>query len=235
MVIPEKPRVVAVIGAGIMGAAISWRLALRGVHVVLIEKNQPGEGASSHSFAWINAGAKEPLDYHNLNRRSLEMWARFAAEISDPDDMDSSGLRMGGKISWESDPVAADALVARVRQLQSWGYPTRLIDAMELKDLEPSLDPGPVAAVEYSAHEGQAEPQMVVDTCLRRLKEMGCKIYTDTFVHAFDQDKDGRIHTIESSRGRKTWTRLLSPLSPGPPTWRRWPESRSHRLGAPAW
>ena len=129
MAIPAKPQNVAVIGAGIMGSTIAWRLAQRGVHVTLIDKGQPGHGASSHSFAWINAGAKEPIGYHNLNRRSLEMWPRFAADIGDHGDPDSVGLRWGGKVSWVSDPVAAEGLVARVRQLQSWGYPTRLIDA----------------------------------------------------------------------------------------------------------
>ena len=201
MVIPEKPRVVAVIGAGILGAAIAWRLALRGVHVVLIDRGQPGHGASSHSFAWINAGAKEPIDYHNLNRRSLEMWPGFAAEISDPEDMDSSGLRLGGKVSWESDAASAEGLVARVRQLQSWGYPTRLIDASELRSLEPGLDVGPVAAAEYSANEGQVEPQMVVDACMRRLREMGCEIYTDTEVYGFERHDDGRIHTLATTSG----------------------------------
>ena len=201
MVIPKKPRSVAVIGAGILGAAIAWRLALRGVHVVLVDKGQPGHGASSHSFAWINAGAKEPLEYHNLNRRSLELWTRFAAEISDPDDLDSSALRLGGKVSWESDPVAAEGLVARVRQLQSWGYPTRLISERELKSLEPSLDVGPVSAAEYSANEGQVEPQMVVDACLRRLKEMGSELYVATEVYGFEHHDDGRIHTLETTSG----------------------------------
>ena len=196
MVIPEKPLNVAVIGAGILGAAIAWRLAQRGVHVVLIDKGQPGHGASSHSFAWINAGAKEPIGYHNLNRRSLEMWPLFAADIGDHGDPDSVGLRWGGKVSWESDPVAAEGLVARVRQLQSWGYPTRLIDAGELKRLEPALDVGPVAAAEYNPNEGQVEPQMVVDACLRRLREMDCKIYSDTEVHGFEQYDDGRVHGL---------------------------------------
>ena len=154
MVSSEKPKNVAVIGAGIMGASIAWRLAERGVHVTLIDKSQPGGGASSHSFAWINAGAKEPIGYHNLNRRSLEMWPRFAADIGDHGDPDSVGLRWGGKVSWESDPVAAEGLVARVRQLQSWGYPTRLIDAEELNRLEPALSVGPVAAAEHSPQRG---------------------------------------------------------------------------------
>ena len=198
MVTPRKPANVAVIGAGIMGAAIAFRLARRGVSVALFDASQPGHGASSHSFAWINAGAKEPIGYHNLNRRSLEMWPRFAAEIGDHGDPDSIGLRWGGKVSWESSPVAAEGLAARVRQLQSWGYPTRLIDADELKRLEPSLDIGPVAAAEYSPNEGQVEPQMVVDACLR---ESGCEVHANTEVHGFERSDDGRIRSLAAVSG----------------------------------
>ncbi len=201
MTISRKPRTVAVIGAGILGAAIAWQLSRRRVHVVLIEKDRPGDGASSHSFAWINAGAKEPIGYHNLNRRSLEMWTRFAAAIADGGDPDSVGLRWGGKVSWESDPEAAEGLVARVRQLQSWGYPTRLVDAGELQDLEPALDAGPVAAAEYSPNEGQVEPQMVVDACLRRLRERDCEIETGTEFCGFRQRDDGRIFGVETASG----------------------------------
>ena len=203
MVIPEKPASVAVIGAGIMGAAIAFRLARRGVSVALFDEGQPGHGASSHSFAWINAGAKEPIGYHNLNRRSLEMWPRFAAEIGDDGDPDSIGLRWGGKVSWESNPAAAEGLVARVRQLQSWGYPARLIDADELKRLEPSLDVGPVAAAEYSPNEGQVEPQMVIDACLRRLRESGCEIHPSTEVHGFEQSSDGRVRSLATASGSR--------------------------------
>ena len=197
----QRPRRIAVVGAGILGAAIAWRLARRGVSVVLIDKGQPGHGASSHSFAWINAGGKEPIGYHNLNRRSMEMWPRFAAAIGDGGDPDSVGLRWGGKVSWESDAAAAEALAGRVRLLQSWGYPTRLIDADELELLEPALDVGEVAAAEHSSNEGQVEPQMVVDACLRRLTELGCEVLDNTEVTGFEQSDDGRIHVIGTSSG----------------------------------
>ena len=203
MTLTEKPSSVAIIGAGILGASIAWRLARRGVHVTLIDKDKPGHGASSHSFAWINAGAKEPIGYHNLNRRSLEMWPRFAAAIGDDGDPKSVGLRWGGKVSWESDAAAADALLQRVRQLQSWGYPTRLIDAAELQDLEPSLELGPVAAAEYSPNEGQVEPQMVVDACLRRLEEMGHEVVVETEVRGFEQDGQGRIRGLATASGTR--------------------------------
>lgn len=190
---------VVVIGAGILGASIAWRIASRGSRVTLIDKSEPGSGASSHSFAWINAGAKEPLHYHNLNRRSLEMWHQFAAAISDDGDVAGLGLRWGGKVSWEAEEAAAEQLRAQVRQLQSWGYPTRLVDAYELSALEPSLAVGKVAAAEYSENEGQVDPKLVVDACARRLHERGAAIYTHTDVVGFALDGDSRIAAVETT------------------------------------
>ena len=197
----RPPTRVAVIGAGIVGASIAWRIGARGFSLALIDKAEPGSGASSHSFAWINAGAKEPLGYHNLNRRSLDMWQRFAAGLADDGDVASIGLRWGGKVSWESEADAAQSLISQVRQLQSWGYPTCLISASELSELEPSLDVGNVAAAEYSENEGQVEPQLVVDACVRRLDELDATVHTQTELVGFSSDRSGRIVAVNTTSG----------------------------------
>ncbi len=196
MTLGQHSQQIVVVGGGIVGAAIAWRVASRGRQVTLIDKAEPGSGASSHSFAWINAGAKQPIGYHNLNRRSLEMWPRFAAALGD-----DVGLRWGGKVSWETQPDAAEQLLARVHQLQAWGYPSRQVSAAELADLEPALEIGPVLAAEFSENEGQVEPQMVVDACLRRLREMEAKILTGVQVIGFDQDSSGRIRAVQTNAG----------------------------------
>jgi glycine/D-amino acid oxidase-like deaminating enzyme len=192
----ENAQHVAVIGAGIVGATIAWRIASRGLRVTLIDKAKPGSGASSHSFAWVNAGAKEPIGYHNINRRSLEMWTRFSAALGD-----ETGLRWGGKISWETDPGPAEQLKARVSQLQSWGYPSRLVSAQELAELEPALEIGPVLAAEYSENEGQVEPQLVVDACVRRVAEWDGAVHAQTELVGFSFDKSGRIVAVNTTSG----------------------------------
>ena len=197
----SHPSHVAVIGAGIVGATIAWRIASRGYPVTLIDKAEPGNGASSHSFAWINAGAKEPLHYHNLNRRSLDMWQRFGAGLADDGDAASIGLRWGGGVSWEAEEDAAQRLISRVRLMQSWGYPSRLISASELSELEPSLNTGTVAAAEYSENEGQVEPQLVVDACVRRLAEWDATVHTQTELVGFSSDKSGRIVAVNTTSG----------------------------------
>ena len=68
-------------GAGIVGATIAYYLARRDADGTVIEAHRPGSGASSHSFAWINATNKSPAFYHDFNRRSLEMWDRFAQQL----------------------------------------------------------------------------------------------------------------------------------------------------------
>ena len=196
MTADKNHRHVAVIGAGIVGASIAWRIASRGLRVTLIDRGEPGSGASSHSFAWINAGAKEPIGYHNLNRRSLEMWPRFAAALGQ-----DVGLRWGGKLAWETESSAADQLKARVKQLQDWGYPSRLVSAGELAELEPALEIGPVAAAEYSENEGQVEPQMVVDACLRRLGELEAPVHKGVAVTGFDRDSSGNVRAVLTDSG----------------------------------
>jgi len=196
MTVRRNSQRIVVIGGGIVGASIAWRIASRGQQVTLIDKSNPGSGASSHSFAWINAGAKEPIGYHNLNRRSLEMWPRFASALGD-----DVGLRWGGKIAWESEPSAAEHLIARVHQLQAWGYPSRLVSKEELTELEPTLHIGPVVAAEYSENEGQVEPQMVVDACINRLSELESAIIAGSEVVGFDRDGNGNIMAVQTDSG----------------------------------
>jgi glycine/D-amino acid oxidase-like deaminating enzyme len=190
----NKSRVV-VVGAGIVGASIAYHLALRNVFVTLIDKGRPGSGASSHSFAWINAGAKSPISYHDFNRRSLEMWDRFAQQLGA-----DVGLRWGGKISWEATPERARALKKMVWQLQSWGYPSRFIDEAELRQLEPGLSPGPVAAAEFSEIEGQVDPQRVVDACVQRVRELGGVAQESTAVNGLSLNGN-RAQSVHTSRG----------------------------------
>jgi glycine/D-amino acid oxidase-like deaminating enzyme len=189
-------RHVVVIGAGIIGASIAFRVASRGARVTVIDKDQPGFGASSHSFAWINAGAKEPIGYHNLNRRSLEMWPRFADALAE-----DVGLRWGGKVAWETEPEAAKALVARVERLQSWGYPSRLVSREELRELEPALNIGVVAAADYNENEGQVEPQLVVDACVNRLQELEASLLSGVQVLGLRQDTHNRITSVQTTTG----------------------------------
>ena len=56
-----------VIGAGVMGASVAYRLAQAGADVTVLEATRIGGGTSGCSFAWTNAHKKPPKPYHDLN------------------------------------------------------------------------------------------------------------------------------------------------------------------------
>jgi glycine/D-amino acid oxidase-like deaminating enzyme len=187
---------IVVIGAGIVGSTIAYHLALKGSDITLVDKSKPGCGASNHSFAWINAGPKSPFGYHDLNRRSMEMWERFVQRLQV-----DVGLRWGGKVSWEADAARADELLQRTKLLQRWGYPTRLIDSDTLCTLVPGLNPGPVVVAEYSEIEGHVEPPRVVKACVSKTVELGGQMLSDTEVIGIEKDRNSRVVKILTTNG----------------------------------
>ena len=184
---------VAVIGAGIVGGAIAFYLARRSADVTLIDAGEPGMGATSHSFAWINGFGKEPRTYGALNRRSLDTWDRFS-RLLDAD----IGLRWGGQLTWAATDEDAEALSQNVSRLQSWGYVARMIDEAEMMRLESGLKPGLVKAAAISDNDGHVPGTLVAQTCARRVSEMGGKVMSGSPVTGLDM-KSGSVATVQLS------------------------------------
>ncbi|MEX0762905.1 MAG: FAD-dependent oxidoreductase [Dehalococcoidia bacterium] len=166
------PRVV-VVGGGIVGASIAFHLSLRNAQVTLLEAGQPGQAASAVSFAWINGRDKKPRGYHDLNRRSLDMWSRFVRRTGA-----ENSVRWGGELRWTANPESAGEFEARVQELQSWGYPIRLISPDEVVQIEPGLVTGPVASASYTDIDGHVDTASVINACLERAAEHGADIRT---------------------------------------------------------
>ena len=177
----SKTKKVVIVGAGIIGATLGYHLSRRnGITVTLLERDIPGTGASGHSFAWANAFGKDPREYHTLNRRSLDMWYRLAHQL----DADV-GIHYGGEMRWENNPQRATQLRERIRQIQAWGYPCRLITSDAMLALEPHLHPGTVLAASLSEADIHIETDTFIDVCLRRASETEAVVHAQTSVTGF--------------------------------------------------
>ena len=186
---------IAIIGAGVVGGAIAFHLARRGADVALIDKGEPGMGASSHSFAWINAFGKEPRGYNALNRRALDTWDRFS-RLLDAD----IGLRWGGHLTWTSTDADARALRAKVARLQSWGYSAHMTDEREMTGLEPGLRPRRVSAAAVSDNDGHVNATAAAQACARRVAEMGGTLMANSPVAALSL-ASGRVVGVQTAAG----------------------------------
>jgi len=185
---------ITVVGAGIVGASIAYSLAKRGAAVTVIDRGRPGAGATSHSFAWINATAKHPVSYHDFNRRSLDLWDRFARGL----DTDV-GLRWGGQMEWAATEEGAAELRSRADQLHDWGYPCQMLDSNQVSRLEPGLSPGLVIAAIYCELDGMVEPTVAAEAYIRGATKDGASVMLETEVTGISA-KSGSV-TITTGGG----------------------------------
>jgi hypothetical protein len=104
-----------VIGAGVMGASVTYRLA-RPAAVTVLEATRIGGGTSGSSFPWTNAHKKPPKAYHDLNVAGLKAHAALADEFGA-----TPWWHGGGSLEWEAEPDRT-AQRENIEQLRSWGY-----------------------------------------------------------------------------------------------------------------
>jgi glycine oxidase len=77
---------ILVIGAGVAGLAIGWRLAEAGQEVIILERGQPGRGATWASAGMLAVTAElqnSPPDEIEFARYSNDLWPNFAKQIED--------------------------------------------------------------------------------------------------------------------------------------------------------
>ena len=183
-----------IVGVGIIGATLGYHLSRRNdVAVTLLERDTPGAGASRHSFAWANGFGKDPREYHTLNRRALDMWYRLAHQL----DADV-GICYGGEMRWENDPRRATQLRQRIQQIQTWGYPCRLITPDEMLVLEPHLHPGDVLAASFSEADIHIETDRFIAACLQRACSAGAVVHAETEVTGFVM-RNGNITAVKAA------------------------------------
>lgn len=118
---------IVIIGAGVAGLAIGWRLAQAGTDVTILERAQPGSGATGASAGMITAAA-EMADSHaaevEFSRYSNTLWPDFVKELEEESHQEIGYSRSGTLILAEDAPALANlarrgslVTVARAREL----------------------------------------------------------------------------------------------------------------------
>ena len=71
-----------VVGGGIIGLASAWRAQQRGLRVCVLERSEPGSGAT-RAAAGVLAPDPETPGFTALARASAELWPAFAGDLGD--------------------------------------------------------------------------------------------------------------------------------------------------------
>jgi glycine oxidase len=141
--------VVAIVGGGVIGLAVGWRLCQAGCRVTLFERARVGAGASWAAAGMLAAACEaEPGETAllGLNRRSQALWPDFARELEAASDL-PVGYRDEGTLVVALDRDDAARLRATYEFQRGLGLDLEWLGAAETHALEPHLHPAIAGAL----------------------------------------------------------------------------------------
>jgi hydrogen cyanide synthase HcnC len=151
-------RPIVVVGGGIVGTAIAYRLQIAKVPTVLVERDVVPQGASAFSFASLSAFDEPQRDFYLLKTHGMIAWRAWAKEFGD-----ALGVRFPGELRWAESREAGTHLTNLVERALSRGYPVRYVKAGEVTSREPESRPRDISVATLASDDGQADPVRAID------------------------------------------------------------------------
>lgn len=136
------PRV-AIVGGGVIGLAIAFRLVRRGADVVVLERDRVGDGATAAAggmLAPVSEADTEPDDLVAFGRESLDRYPAFVGEVEAVSGVDC-GYRASGTLWVALHADHRDELDHVARGLERRGLSPVALSRRELSAREPRLSP----------------------------------------------------------------------------------------------
>ncbi|MDR3440971.1 FAD-dependent oxidoreductase [Telmatospirillum sp.] len=160
---------IAVVGAGIIGAAAADHLAGLGYKVVVIDRAEPGAGTSGACDGYVSVSTKVPGVTLELAAESQRLWRDLAAELG----RDIGYSAPGGLLIAETeiDPAALEAQAAMLRNA---GVIVELRDRAGLLELEPNFGPRVQAAL-FCPGEAHVTAYLATQVLAARAAERGVR------------------------------------------------------------
>jgi glycine oxidase len=186
----KLPRV-AIVGAGVCGLGVGWRLAAAGCRVEVHDRGKAGRGATWAAAGMLAGGVEtEPGERRllGLNRWSQALWPDFATELEAASCM---------ALDYRAEGTLVAALtrddVAQLRFAYEFqtglGIELEWLSGAEARRREPFLRPGTAAAV-FSPHDHQVDNRKLAEALKRAFLAAGGRLHEDSEVAAVETEGD---------------------------------------------
>ncbi|MBC7331502.1 MAG: NAD(P)/FAD-dependent oxidoreductase [Synergistetes bacterium] len=190
---------VAIIGAGIVGAAIARVLSkYENLEVHIFERNADvGWGASKANSAIVHPGHEEDPEKHPLRAKLCakgnRLWHIWSKELEVP-------TRWPGELMVAFDDEEIEVARHYLELGEKNGVPgIRLVYGEELRALEPNINPSAVGAL-WAPTAGVMAPWEGVIALIENAVDNGAKLHTEVEVKKVVTER-GRVKGIDTSEG----------------------------------
>ena len=199
---PRTTSRVVVVGGGVIGLSLAWRLARENAAVTVVERGQAGRSAS-----WVAAGMLAPISeaafddhaYVSFARASMARFPSFLEELEEDAGL-AVDLDTRGTLVVARDRDDAEFIRRAYEYRRSIGLPVEWYSGSEARDVEPALSPRIVAAMAIP-DDHQIDTRAFVTALARACERRGVTLRENTPVRRV-VISNGRAAGVETVDGR---------------------------------
>lgn len=185
---------IVIVGAGVMGASIAFHLAQRNAGtIVVLDKDHVGRGGSGRSSALVRMHYSFPPEVQ-LALISLRMFQNWHEVVGAPGDFRRTGfVRI-------VHPDETARLKLNVEMQRGLGANVRLIDKVQLRELEPDWEVDDIELAAYEPDSGYGDGAGVAGDFLAAARTRGAAYFSRTEAKSILTEAGGTVG-VETDRG----------------------------------
>jgi sarcosine oxidase subunit beta len=192
---PNRSFDVIIIGAGSIGVPAAYFMAKEGFKVLVIDSlPSVGQASNKHAIGGIRATHSDPAKIH-LGNRSLEVFSTWQEHWGDDIEWHQGGYSF---VAYEQ------AHAAMLQDLIRWQRENRLniswVEADDLIELIPHLNPTSLIGGTYSPEDGSASPLKSAFAFEKRARQAGVKFHYNESVIDFLQT-GSKVYGVKTEQG----------------------------------
>ncbi|MDR1317867.1 MAG: FAD-binding oxidoreductase [Spirochaetales bacterium] len=185
---------VAVIGGGVIGASIAYRLARAGKKVILCERYDFAAGATGSCDQCVFLQSKNPGIHLKLALDSSEIFQDLSKEL----DYDIEYFRHGGMVTIENE-MEMEVMTDFVKKQSETGLDVEIISRDKAAKRQKGLSRHLLGCT-YSPMDGHVNPFRLTIGFIQAARKYGARTLIDAGVSGFLRE-GGRIKGIKTSKG----------------------------------
>lgn len=188
---------ITIIGGGIIGLSIGWKLLKKGFQVEIFERGKVCTGASLVAAGMLAPQAEmgfEEIELFRYCRKSLELYPVFCAELSNDSGINIKIEKCGSlMLAFDRDDTE------RLRRLYDFrekvGLPVQWITGSEAREIEPLLSPRCTNAI-WIEDDAQINNRILLEAIKKAFINSGGKLFEHQEVVSVNI-KNGKVRSIQ--------------------------------------